>query len=59
MEDRTKVMTLLLAMVVGEEGKLLRVSVLRLGVRVMEAKLTLLTDTPKNWPGSTMTIVSW
>lgn len=48
MELRVKVTTLLLAMVEGEEGKLLRVMVLRLGVGVMVAKLGLLTDAPRN-----------
>ena len=45
---RVKVSALLLVIVEGTEGKLLRVRVLRLGVRVIVAKLTLLTDTDRN-----------
>ena len=56
--DRVKVRTLLLVMVVGTEGKLLRVRVFRLGVRVMVAKLTLLTDTDRNYAGRMNSMVS-
>ena len=40
-----KVITLLLAIVAGLSGKLLRVKIFRLGVRVIVAKLILLIDT--------------
>lgn len=56
--DRVKVRTLLLVMVAGTEGKLLRVRVFRLGVRVMVAKLTLLTDTDRNYAGRMNSMVS-
>ena len=46
--DSVNVMTLLLVMVAGIEGKLLRVSVLRLGVLVIVAKEVLLTETDRN-----------
>ena len=41
-------MTLLLVIVAGIDGKLLRVSVFRLGVLVIVAKEVLVTDTDRN-----------
>ena len=56
---KLKVITLLLVMVAGFDGKLLRVRVFRLGVLVMVAKDVLVTTTDMNSVGKMNTIVSW
>jgi len=56
---KLKVMTLLLVMVAGFDGKLLRVRVLRLGVLVIVAKDVLVTTTDINSVGRMKTMVSW
>ena len=58
MLDRSKVMTLLLVIVAGTEGKLLSVRVFRLGVLVIVEKEGLLTETERNSVGKVKTIVS-
>lgn len=55
---RVKVITLLLAILEGGLGKLLRVSLLRLKILVIVAKLMLLTETDRKSSGRINTIVS-
>ena len=56
---KLNVITLLLVIVAGLDGKLLRVRVFRLGVLVIVAKDVLVTTTDMNSVGKMNTIVSW
>ena len=57
-EARLKVRTLLLVMVAGKEGKLLRLRMFRLGVRGMVEKEGLVTEAERNSVGKVKSMLS-